>query len=70
MPVTFKLSNSAADKAAADLLAVPVFAPRDLGPGTDLVDQALGGTLPRGAAPHNGHPWQTFAVVGARSSSR
>ncbi len=45
MPVTFKLSNSAADKVAADLLAVPVFEPRDLGPGTDLVDQALGGGL-------------------------
>jgi leucyl aminopeptidase len=64
VPVTFKLSNSAADKVAADLLAVPVFVARDLGPGTDLVDAAIGGGLDAfmEEAGFEAKPGQTLAV--------
>jgi leucyl aminopeptidase len=42
---TFSLSTASAATVTADLLAVPVFADRVLGPGADAVDKALGGTL-------------------------
>jgi leucyl aminopeptidase len=45
VPITFSLSAAAAASAKADLLAVPVFADRVLGPGADAVDAALGGGL-------------------------
>ena len=45
MPITFRATKAAADRVKADLLAVPVFATRVLGPGADAVDTALGGTL-------------------------
>jgi leucyl aminopeptidase len=45
LPLKLELSAVAADRAAADLLAVPVFAGRRLGPGADVVDDALGGAL-------------------------
>jgi leucyl aminopeptidase len=38
-------SSAAADKVRADLLVVPVFNDRRLGPGADLVDRAVGGDL-------------------------
>jgi leucyl aminopeptidase len=64
VPVTFKLSGSAADKVTAELLAVPVFAPRDFGPGTDVVDEALGGGLDAfmDEAGFEAKPGQTLAV--------
>jgi leucyl aminopeptidase len=40
-----ELTSSAADRVRADLLAVPVFAGRKLGPGADVVDRALDGSL-------------------------
>ncbi len=45
MAPTFSLVPTPADRVRADLLAVPVFAERELGPGADLVDDALGGGL-------------------------
>jgi leucyl aminopeptidase len=45
LPITFRATKAAADRVKADLLAVPVFATRVLGPGADAVDTALGGTL-------------------------
>jgi leucyl aminopeptidase len=45
MPIAFGVTNQPADRARAELLAVPVFADRVLGPGADVVDTALGGSL-------------------------
>ncbi len=45
MPITASLSSSAPAKVNADVLAVPVFAGRVLGPGGKAVDAAAGGTL-------------------------
>ena len=45
VPLTIETSSAAADKVRADLLAVPVFADRRLGPGAEAVDRALGGDL-------------------------
>jgi len=45
VPVAFSLATTAAARAEADLLAVPVFAGGDLGPGADAVDAALDGGL-------------------------
>ncbi len=45
MPIKLRATNTPADRVSADLLVVPVFADRELGPGTDVVDAALGGTL-------------------------
>jgi leucyl aminopeptidase len=45
VPITFETSSAAADKARVDLLAVPVFADRRLGPSGELVDAALSGSL-------------------------
>ncbi len=42
MPPTIEVSSSFAD---VDLLAVPVFSGRALGPGADIVDSAIDGTL-------------------------
>jgi leucyl aminopeptidase len=39
--ISIALTNTAADRAAADLLAVPVFSGGTLGPGADVVDDAL-----------------------------
>jgi leucyl aminopeptidase len=43
--ITFTVSTGAVGAAAADLLAVPVLAGRALGPGAEVVDAALDGTL-------------------------
>jgi leucyl aminopeptidase len=45
VPLTFSLSTTSAATVDTDLLAVPVFAERVLGPGADAIDRALGGTL-------------------------
>ncbi|MGH9042005.1 MAG: leucyl aminopeptidase [Acidimicrobiia bacterium] len=45
MPVTFALATTPPAKAKADLLAVPVFSGRVLGPGAKAVNTALGGSL-------------------------
>jgi leucyl aminopeptidase len=45
MPITASLSASAPAKVSADVLAVPVFAGRVLGPGGKALDAAVGGSL-------------------------
>ena len=45
MAPKIELAPAAPDKVRADLLAVPVFTGPQLGPGADVVDRALGGTL-------------------------
>src|SRR5882672_746012 len=45
MTLTFDVAATAPDRVKADLLAVPVFTGGLLGPGADVVDAALGGTL-------------------------
>ncbi len=45
MTLTFDVVATAPDRVKADLLAVPVFTGCLLGPGADVVDAALGGTL-------------------------
>ncbi len=64
MPVTFTLVSTAADRVEADLLAVPVFAPGELGPGAEAVDRAIGGGLVAfmEEADFEAKPGQTLAV--------
>jgi leucyl aminopeptidase len=63
VPVTFKRSSTAPEKVAADLLAVPVFAGRELGPGGAAVDAAIGGLDAfMTEAGFEGTPGQTLAV--------
>jgi len=45
MPIAFGVTDQPADRARGELLAVPVFADREFGPGADVVDAALGGSL-------------------------
>ena len=45
MPITATLSSAAPAKVAADVLAVPVFSGRVLGPGGKALDAATGGSL-------------------------
>ena len=45
MPLTLDISTTAIGRVKTDLLAVPVFAERRLGPGADVVDRALDGDL-------------------------
>jgi leucyl aminopeptidase len=45
MAIAFGVTSQAADRARGELLAVPVFADRVLGPGADAVDAAMGGSL-------------------------
>src|SRR5437763_14782655 len=45
MTLTFDVVATPPDRVKADLLAVPVFTGGLLGPGADIVDEALGGTL-------------------------
>ena len=45
MAMTFGVTNQPAERVPADVLVVPVFADRELGPGADVVDAALGGGL-------------------------
>jgi leucyl aminopeptidase len=64
VPVTLKRSSASVAKVVADLLAIPVFAERALGPGGDAVDAALGGGLDAfmAEAGFEGKPGQTLAV--------
>jgi leucyl aminopeptidase len=43
--ITFALTTQSPDRVRADLLAAPMFADAAPGPGADIVDRALGGTL-------------------------
>jgi hypothetical protein len=43
--VKFSLVTGSPESVRADLLVVPVFAERELGPGADEVDAAVGGGL-------------------------
>ncbi len=45
MPITFAVTSQPADRVRADLLAVPVFADRVLGPGGEVVKRSVGGSL-------------------------
>jgi leucyl aminopeptidase len=45
VPLSFTVSTSAADRVAAELLAVPIGKGAELGPGADAVDRALDGGL-------------------------
>ena len=45
MTISFTTSSSAPESATAELLAVPILAGREFGPGAEAVDAALGGTL-------------------------
>lgn len=64
MTTSFTLTSTAAAAVVADLLAVPVFAERALGPGADAVDVALGGVLAEfmDETDFNGKPGETLAV--------
>jgi leucyl aminopeptidase len=64
VPLTIETSSSAADTVDADLLVVPVFTDRKLGPGADVVDRAVGGDLAEfmDEADFSGKPGETLAV--------
>jgi leucyl aminopeptidase len=71
MPIAFRVTNQPADRAQGDLLAVPVFADRVLGPGADTVDAALGGSLRAfvAEAGFTGKPDETLVVPTAGAAS-
>ncbi len=64
MPLSFTLTTPPADRVKADLLALPVGAGRQLGPGADAVDAAFDGDLAAfmEEADFDGKPGQTLAV--------
>ncbi|HYH49178.1 MAG TPA: leucyl aminopeptidase [Acidimicrobiia bacterium] len=64
MPISATLSSSSPAKVSADVLAVPVFAGRVLGPGGKALDTAVGGMLGAFMAGANfeGKPDETLAV--------
>ena len=64
MTITVSVSSHAPGDVRAGMLAVPVFADRVLGPGADVVDDALGGTLRAfmNEAGFSGKPGETIAV--------
>ena len=64
MSLSYTLTPTSPDAVVADLLAVPVFAERLLGPGADAVDAALGGGLAEfmEETDFNGKPGETLAV--------
>ncbi len=65
MAISFSTSGQASTRLAADLLAVPVFAERRLGPGADDVDRALGGLDAfMGQAGFSGKAGETLVVPG------
>ena len=45
MPITFTVASTAPARTRGDILAVPIFADGEFGPGADAVDAATGGTL-------------------------
>ena len=72
MPITATLSSTAAAKVSADVLAIPVFTGRTLGPGGKALNEAVGGTL--GAfmaeAGFEGKPDETLAVPAGKLAAR
>jgi leucyl aminopeptidase len=75
MPIAFGVTNQPAARARGELLAVPVFADRVLGPGADVVDAAMGGSLRDFMAESGfaGKPDETLVVptggaIGARAA--
>jgi leucyl aminopeptidase len=62
--IAFSTTNQAPARVRADLLAVPLFADRDPGPGVDAVDEALGGGLVAflKETGFNGKPGETLTV--------
>jgi len=64
VPLSFTLTTPPADRVKADLLALPVGAGRQLGPGADAVDAAFDGDLAAfmEEADFDGKPGQTLAV--------
>ena len=64
MAVKFSLSSTPVDTVRADLLVVPVFAERVLGPGADAVDRAVGGGLKEFMAEtgFDGKPGETLPI--------
>ena len=75
MSVTFRVASTPAPQADADLLAVPVFAERVLGPGAEALNRALGEGLPAfmEEAGFEGKVGETLAVptagaLGARAA--
>jgi hypothetical protein len=62
--LSLELSSTAAERVAVDLLAVPVFSDRKLGPGGAAVDHAIGGGLDEFMAEtgFEGKPGETLAV--------
>ena len=64
MPITATLSTSSPAKVGADVLAVPVFAGRVLGPGGKALNTAVGGMLEAfmSGANFEGKPDETLAV--------
>ncbi|MDQ1467044.1 MAG: leucyl aminopeptidase, partial [Actinomycetota bacterium] len=74
MPVKFSLVSGSPATVRADLLVVPVFAERELGPGADEVDRAVGGGLREfmDETGFEGKPGETLAIptngaLGARA---
>ena len=74
MAPTCSLTSTAAERVKADLLAVAVFADRELGPGASAVDGAIGGGLRdfMEEADFSGKRGETLAVptngrIGARA---
>jgi leucyl aminopeptidase len=67
VPITFSLSATSPAKIDADLLGVPVFAGRVLGPGAKAVDKAMGGGLAEfmAEAGFDGKADETLAVPAA-----
>ena len=45
MTISFSVSDQSPERVKADMLAVAMFADRELGPGADAVDTALNGDL-------------------------
>ncbi|HEX4493965.1 MAG TPA: leucyl aminopeptidase [Acidimicrobiia bacterium] len=75
MSVKFSLVSGSPESVRADLLAVPVFADRELGPGAEEVDAAVGGGLRdfMEETGFEGKPGQTLAIptngaLGARAA--
>ena len=77
MTVKFSLVSGSPESVRADLLVVPVFAERELGPGADEVDAAVGGGLRDFMAEtgFEGKPGETLAIptngaLGARAAAK
>jgi len=72
VPITATLSSSAPAKVSADVLAVPVFAGRVLGPGGKALDAAVGGSLDAfmAEAGFEGKAEETLAVPAGKLNAK